>query len=74
MFGIVCQVHLMAIIGRIQTNEKISLVLNPNLEWKKVFVKVQDAWVKVTPKEGILPDDFLLEIGKLWEIDLSETS
>ena len=55
-------------------NEKISMVLNPNLEWKKVFVKVKDAWVKVTPKEGILPDDFLMEIGKLWEIDLTEIS
>jgi len=55
-------------------NDKISLVLNPNLDWKKVLVKVKDTWVKITPKEGILPDDFLLEIGKLWEIDLTEIS
>ncbi|MHA1121546.1 MAG: M1 family aminopeptidase [Candidatus Heimdallarchaeota archaeon] len=55
-------------------NEKISLVLNPNLEWNKVLVKVKDTWKKITPKEGILPDDFLLEIGKLWELDLTEIS
>ncbi|MBK5114654.1 MAG: hypothetical protein JJE41_13610 [Candidatus Heimdallarchaeota archaeon] len=57
-----------------EVDKKILLVLNPDLEWKDVFVKDNESWVRITPKEGVLPDDFLLEIGKLWEIDLAETS
>ena len=62
-----------AVLTLTNCNENIQLILNPDLQWKNVYIKDEGNWIELQATEKTVPEGSMFKVAKMWEFAFPES-